>query len=518
MELFDFEHIIKNQDVLDLINQKDRVAPLVDRFFTIDSLTQKAASKTFSQEKRKVLVDVIRQQYDDIELSDLTQRNIDRLAELDTYTVTTGHQLCLLGGPLYFFYKIFSTIQLAKQLNEKGVKTVPIFWMASEDHDFDEIASVNLFGTSHTYSNSKGGAVGRLKLEGIISFLEPIFEKLGDRETAEELKQLLKQCYQPEFTLSHATRLLVNQLLGKYGIVCLDADHNNLKSLFVPYIEKELEQNILFNHINETTKDWSHVQVTPREINLFYLSEGKRERLVHANEGFELADDSKAWSKEELWKEMAAHPENFSPNAVMRPVYQEVILPNLAYIGGPGELAYWLELKSSFEAFGVEMPVLVMRDSILLLDQNTQKRMGKLSIDTSDLFKNEAELIKEKVVEGAEISFNAEYQEFLTSVSSKLTQLGEVEEGLEKYSRAEIQKFKNTLEQIEKKFVRAMKKKDEVKVNQIKALLHKIFPNGSFQERVDSFIPLYLSQGDAFFDVLQGASNPQRSSIKVLEI
>jgi len=179
--------------------------------------------------------------------------------------------------------------------------------------------------------------------------------------------------------LAAATRYLANALFGDYGLVIVDANDKALKQLFVPHLEKELIEQVAFKNVNETNKTITALglnsQVNPRAINLFYISKNLRARIIYEDSVFKVLNTDIAWTKNDLLKHLNESPECFSPNVILRPLYQEVILPNLCYIGGGGELAYWFQLKSNFETNAVPFPILLLRNSVLI---KTQQQADKL--------------------------------------------------------------------------------------------------------------------------------------------
>jgi len=313
----------------------------------------------------------------------LTRQNIELLHHENTFTITTSHQLNLFTGPLYFLYKIISVINLTNELKAAYPENnfVPVYWMATEDHDFDEINYFNFKGKKVQWSRQASGAVGRLNTEDLDKVLDVFTANLGFGANSNGIKKLFKCAYLDHKNLADATRFLANELFGIYGLVIVDADDRDLKSLFAPYVKKELTEQTSFTKVSETNEKINslgfNVQVNPREINLFYLKEDLRERIVEQNGTYFVNDTDISFTKSELLAELEKHPERFSPNVIMRPLYQEVILPNLCYIGGGGELAYWFQLKSYFKAVNVPFPMLLLRNSVLVKTAKQSEKLKK---------------------------------------------------------------------------------------------------------------------------------------------
>lgn len=510
--------------MLDYIAAKESIQPFYNNTHSIEGYKKQLEEKQFSDENRTVLVDALSNQYKGIDVSAEVQQSIDSLKQTNTYTVTTGHQLNLFTGPLYFIYKIVSTINLAKELKqnfpEKNV--VPVFWMATEDHDFEEINHFNLFGKKHTINSNQTGAVGRMTLDGVDAVFTQLAETLNGRTGLEEIIQKLKNCYQTNKTYTQAVRELVNDLFGKYGLVIIDGDDKKLKGLFVEAFKNELLERNNYNLINSTSDKLVELgykkQVNPREINLFYLKNDIRERIVFEDNTFKVLNTNIQFSEAEILNELENSPENFSPNAVMRPLYQEVILPNLAYIGGGGELAYWLQLKVMFANNNVVFPILVLRNSAMLVDGGTKKKINKLGLSTEQLFMPYDDLIKHYLKEGADIILDLKSEERAVELvfDDIVKKAGEIDPSLQGMIKAELQKSLKSLKNIEGRLVKAEKQKEQVAINQIKGIKDKLFPNNSLQERKENFLYAYLLFGEGFIDSLIEQLNPFEQEFAIL--
>lgn len=371
----------------DYLNEKPELKALYHRFPNLENfklqLEEKRNNFNYKDNgklKREDLVSVLEKQYQSIVASETTLNNIKLLNNLNTFTITTGHQLNLFTGPLYFLYKIVSTINLCKELKSEFPEHdfVPIYWMATEDHDFEEINYFNFKHKKISWNRESFGPVGRLSSDGLEAVFAVFESEIGLGKNAEGLKNLFKKAYLEHTNLADATRFLANELFSKEGLVIIDADKSDLKKSFIPYIKNEVLNQTAFAKVNETSPllESYSVQVNPREINLFYIENNLRERIVFENGSYAVLNTKMTFSEEEILKEVDNHPEKFSPNVLLRPLYQEVILPNLCYIGGGGELAYWLELKSFFESQHVTFPILLLRNSVLLATEKTSGKSG----------------------------------------------------------------------------------------------------------------------------------------------
>ncbi|HEX7413765.1 MAG TPA: bacillithiol biosynthesis cysteine-adding enzyme BshC [Bacteroidia bacterium] len=473
-------------------------------------------NNAYSNLNRALLVDELRKQNNGLTLSKATNENINSLQHPTTYTITTGHQLCLATGPAYFIYKILSVINLCEQLNLKTqdsrLKTtfVPVYWMASEDHDFEEVNHVHLFTKKITWNTNQKGKVGDFTLEGIETFLAEIKQTLGESEQAEKLNTLLTHAYSKS-NLADANRYLVNELFGKYGLVILDGDSKALKQEFIPEIKKDIFENTSFKTVtasNEKLKQQGYdAQVTPREINIFYTDKNIRERIVKENDVYKVLNTDLHFSKEELEKLIDTETEKFSPNVVLRPMYQQKILPNAAYVGGPGELAYWLQYKAMFDEALIPYPVLVPRNFVFYLDKNLQQKMQKLNLSVEDFFTEKDKLIKNYALAQQPFSLDKEKKNLRDLYSSIHTEISKVDKTLEAASEAELQKALKGVEALEQKGIRSIKQKNEQAINQIENIYARLFPNGIPQERVENFLRYCLTNPDFVDDVKNNTSS-----------
>lgn len=457
----------------------------------------------YDENIRPVLVDVIREQYKNTEIA-IDENLISKLALPGTMTVCTGHQLCLFTGPLYFIFKIISTINLAEaQSKLTGKIIVPVYWMASEDHDFEEVSSVNLFGKKIKWSAEAKGAVGGLKTDSLNEVLAELKALLGDSLAATDFYSIIERAYRPGRTLAQATREFVHVLFaGK--VLILDANDSKLKKFFIPFIKNEIEKQdseALVNiSIAELTKSGYEAQVNPRKINLFFMKKGIRERIEEKDGKFVVLNSKNSFSSSELIYEIENYPGNFSPNVVLRPLYQQTILPNIAYVGGPGEISYWLEYKKMFEKFNVTFPILQPRHFALILDKNSVEKISKLEITTEKLFGDIEELIKTVVKKntGDSTSLETEKEALKKIFDAVREKIVPVDPTLKGAVDAELQKQINALENLEAKVMRAAKQKQETTVTQLRKLKEKILPEGTLQERYENFIPFYLKYGENF--------------------
>jgi bacillithiol biosynthesis cysteine-adding enzyme BshC len=489
----------------DYISQAKTIRPFYGDHFSGKDFSTYLEKNKFDYLNRSVLEQALNKQTKLVSnTSDVSKANITLLEKSTTYTITTGHQLCLFTGPLYFIYKIVSTINLCKTLKDRfpDKDFVPVYWMATEDHDSEEINHVHVFGKKIVWSSAQKGAVGEFSTEGLQEVVAELKTILGDNEKSTELIRLFEKAYIEHYNLSDATRYLVNALFGEYGLVILDGNDPELKQLFKEEFKKDIFEHVPFNEVNQTVlelKKHYSAQVTPREINLFYKDKGLRERIEKHGENFAVLNSEINFSKEELELVIENSPGKLSPNVVLRPLYQQKILPNIAYVGGPGELAYWLEYKSMFGAFKISMPILVPRNFVMLVDKGVQNKLQKLHLNAEDLFKDGEELVK-RLIKTQHNNINLENaKNQLAKIYSGITEtVVGIDKTLEGTAEAEKQKAINGLAAIEQKINKALKQKSETDINQIWLLKEKLFPKNSPQERYDNFSMYYIKYGKKF--------------------
>lgn len=514
--------------ICNYLDQKPELKQFYNRFPKLENFKAQINEKkaSFVEQNRSVLVKSLKQQYQNLKVSQTTQKNIESLASEKTFTITTGHQLNLFTGPLYFLFKIISTINLTKELRAKypDHDFVPVYWMASEDHDFEEINFFNFKGKKIQWNTDQTGAVGHFRTDGLDAVLEVISSEFGNGKNAVQLKTWFKKAYLEHDNLADATRYLANALFGDYGLVILDADERELKRLFIPQMKRELLKMISSEKVSKTNKKLEEleltIQVNPREINLFYIKDSIRERIVEIDGRYLVLETEISWSEEELLKHLKEFPERFSPNVIMRPLYQEVILPNLCYIGGGGEMIYWLQLKSSFEAQGVTFPMLLLRNSALIKTQKQTKKQKKLDILNEDLFLKRSSFINKRVrqISNIDIDFS-EQVKHLVEQFEHLYQLAEKTDKsfIGAVKAQEVKQIKG-LKHLEKRLMTAQKKQLADQIERATELQEQLFPSQSLQERHLNFSELYLEFGQRLIDKLFDELRPLGNRFLILEI
>lgn len=503
-----------NQTIRDYIDSDD-----LDSFIsykpTIDGFEKTIDQRSIKFNRKELVSSLLEQNTSN---HDQVINNIKLLANQNTFTVTTGHQICLFTGPLYSIYKIISTIKLTKILNTEfpSKNFVPVFWMATEDHDKAEIDHIKLFGKKIQWDTQQTGAVGNFNLNDI----KPILNELEElfKNDYKNIAPLIN-AYKNADSLSIAHRELINILFGEYGLVVIDANTHYFKKPFLPIIKEELlkqpSRQLILNQSNKLLEKGYKSQINPREINLFYLDKDSRKRIIHENGIYKIHNSTLSFTKEQLIYELDKFPEKFSPNVALRPLYQEYILPNIATVLGPGEMAYWLQLKTTFNFFQVDFPSLVLRDSALMLNRSVSKKIEQYKLTNEDLFRAPDTLIKEKIIASSEVSFEEEINELQKVFEIAKNKATRIDVSLEKTVIGELKKAQNSMNMIMSKTIKAEKRKNEVVVSQIQSIHNSIYPEGHFQERHLNFLNFYSND---FIKKLIEEFNPLEFQLKIFKV
>jgi bacillithiol biosynthesis cysteine-adding enzyme BshC len=511
--------------ISDYLSGEESVQQFYNLAPSLENFQLQIENKKQNFHNRTVLVEVLQQQYKAFPITDAVKNNIESLSANITFTVTTAHQTNVFTGPLYYIYKIAHAIKLAQHLQQHYPEQhfVPVYWMGSEDHDIEEINHLNLFGEKLEWQEKEGGATGRYNPNSLAALATSLRAKLANEHYAEEIISLFERGYTQHETLATATQYILNELFGKYGLVVINPDNAKLKQLFAEVIESELMNETVAKETAATISEIERLgykpQANPREINLFYLHENMRERIVSNGDSFEVLNSTLKFSKTEMLQLVKTNPEKFSPNVFLRPLYQEMVLPNLAYVGGSGELSYWLEQKNIFEFFKVPFPILMQRNSFLLVDAATQKKMQKLQLPVTEYFTDEDTLIKNYIVANSSLpQFDKERNNLQQLFQQIKEKTATVDITLQATVDAKLQQALNNLDTLEKKITKAEKNKQEVAINQLKAVRNKLLPNNTLQERYENFLPYYAKYGETFIDDIYQSIQPIEATMIIAEL
>ncbi|NQY68806.1 MAG: bacillithiol biosynthesis cysteine-adding enzyme BshC [Flavobacteriales bacterium] len=495
--------------IIDYIEGNSELDKLISHRPNVSSFKKAIEERASIDINRTVLHEALLGQHQGVDISSSTKTNIDIITDSNTFTITTGHQLCLFTGPLYFIYKIVSALNTVKKLKEEYPDNnfVPVFWMASEDHDFEEISVANIYNKKLKWEQGMSGAVGRLDTDSINSVLSELKYIVGDKNLGQEFITAIEKAYTPGSSITIATRELIYTLFPNDGLVVIDGDDKSLKNQFKDVMRDELQNQRIEKAIKSTNellaKNYK-IQVNPRPINLFYLSPGSRERVIDVSEN--------------LLDEVESNPENFSPNVIMRCMYQERVLPNLAYIGGGGELSYWLQLKSAFELYDIPFPILLLRNSALFIDKKSSKRFTDMGFNLSQLFQDIHQLTKIYVDQSPSDNSLIEDKiiKLKDSINDLLHEAIGVDSSIESSLKGEEKKILNSLDAIDKRIYKARKRKLEDQIARIENIKSKLFPDNGLQERYENIIPFYLKYGEDFIETLKKEFDPFINEFQIL--
>lgn len=482
----------------DYLKGEKNIRHLFKYEYRLDSFKEIIIDKAKDPTNRELLVKVLKKQYADIELSPATDANIAALLSSATFTLTAAHQPCVLLGPVFNIYKIASAINLAQELNSRQPENhfVPVFWMGSEDHDFEELSSTYVLGNKIEWPAHEGeaGAYGRRSLDGFEVVLNEAQAFAGGQ--ALPLLEKLKEALSRFRTFGAYTRYLLHELFGEHGLVVIDQDDAELKQQFKSIIADELQFSTAAPCIGQSV-DWLEknysVQASPREINLFYLSSNSRERIIRAEEDFAVNNTGLRFSRAQMLEMADKQPELFSPNVILRPLYQEMTLPNLAFIGGAGELSYWMELKDLFDHYRINFPMLVMRASMTVINSSAEKKMAKFGLSAAGLLGKPEHLVNRFIK--STLSGEAQLEKEKLSIAELFDAVAQKAENIDPTLKASVlgekQKQLHALEALEAKFLKAEKRRQEETVSQLKALSNTFQPFQNWQERVENFLAFY---------------------------
>jgi bacillithiol biosynthesis cysteine-adding enzyme BshC len=463
-------------------------------------------SENYNQVNRTLIHKVLKSKYEGLCNNAKSLENIENLLGNDCYTVVTGHQLCLFTGPIYFVYKILHVIKQCEELNKiyPQNRFVPVYWMASEDHDFDEIKSISIFGKTLNWESNQSGAVGRMNISGIPEILDG-FKDFFNREG--EIENLIQEFKGK--TYGEAFFRYIHSMFAEYGLVIIDGDEREFKQAFAPLMKNEIQTSCSFKAVSlvnqRLEKRKFKIQVNPREVNLFYLTDCKRERIIRNSKKFIVGENE--LSEKEIIDLLDLEPESFSPNVILRPLYQEFLLPNLCYVGGVGELSYWLQLKGIFEVSEIPYPLIQPRTSALWVDSASKQKMEKLNLCIIDLFKSLNELKKQILLSNESENLNFElidfqFNQFKTDFLEKTIR---IDASFKSRVGAEFAKIEKQIENLKDQLEKSVKSKHEKSLLRVEQIKYKLFPNNSFQERSINFFQL-CSDGN-FSEKLREISN-----------
>jgi len=467
---------------------------------------------------RSRLADQLKAFNSELEAPDETLENIEKFRDDQTLAVVTGQQLTLYGGPLFTVYKVLTTIILANKWEKKYKKKfIPVFWLADEDHDFEEIATVGIpsdEGTNELTLSAEPGdkRVSEIHLDEALNELkDKIKTELGSTDFSDDLWSMLDSCYSADETVRTSFAKLLFSLFGKYGIVLAGSNSDSIKMIVNSTIIKCIDKREqIFQQLTDTSdkliEAGYHGQVKVQQSNLFWIDDnGKRVKLNY-DSGRWIAEGNgnTSWTNEELKSVAKNNPNRLSPNVFLRPLIQDTFLPTFAYVGGPGEIAYYAQMKSLYSIFEKTMPVIMPRFSATIIESGIERILEKLSFSTAE-YHNRIEELETKYIQSTDSpdieSLFAEWKRKVEDITSEMKPMvAEIDPTLENTAGKASATYYTELDKLKGKIYRSLKQQEKTQLNRISKIKNNLFPNGNLQEREVAFIYFMNKYGLTVWD------------------
>ena len=474
---------------------------------------------------RDELSAILREQNQSYGCDPRTLGHIESMEREQACAVVTGQQVGLFSGPLYTIYKALTTIKLAERLSRDGPgKCVPVFWLASDDHDLAEIDHIVLLDKDNRLEEVRCGMPsGEPKIPASALVLPPeiadCLRRLADLTQESEFKAdilaALSEAYRPGRGWVEAFARWITRLFQSHGLIFIDASHPRLKELGGEVFYREISEESAATPpalaASQRLRDAGYeVQIQLHEgiLNIFY-AERERRSVQWDGHAFEIKDPRETRSKEDLLSLAKEKPFLFSPNVLLRPIYQDTLLPTVVYIGGPGEIAYFAQMKGVYEKFGLPMPVIYPRKSLTVVERKIDRILAKYRLDISDLWGGADGIIRSLgesgVPEPLGRALNLAASHLELDFEPIVRDIAAFEPTLKESAQLSRGKMVQQLRYLEKKIVQAAKKQNDIAVGQIRKAGDHLYPNGHLQERVFNIVPYLLKYGPAFVDKLDEA-------------
>ncbi len=457
----------------------------------------KTATKLISHDE---YISALASYHQDLDINQ--DKQLHKLSGNGSLAIVTGQQLGMYGGPVFTIYKTITTILLAKQWEQKlGVPVVPVFWLADEDHDFDEVA---WFGVSGNEEFSKviydevstGALVSEYTIsDSIDSFKSEIKELFIDTDFSSALWNLYDECFTKGATFASSFAKMMDRMFGKHGLLIAGSNSKGIKTIVAQTFSDSITNH---NQIHDALSVQSeqlaseyHSQVVLGDTNLFFLDEERRRVKIERSQNIWTAGDKK-WSEDDLVTEISSVPENFSPNVFLRPIIQDQLLPTLGYVAGPGETAYYGQMKTLYPIFGLEMPVIFPRLSGTLLESGIERIMEKLPFELNTYSERIEDLDSKYVTlsesHDIEALFNKWKQEIKTTSGHPSEIIRDIDASLDGTVGKTISGFDTALDNLKGKVYRSIKQQEHTQLQRIRKIKAQLYPGGGLQERMVSFM------------------------------
>ncbi len=448
---------------------------------------------------------------------------LDRFVEEGGYMVTTGQQPGLFGGPMYSIHKALTAVRLAEALEAALERPVlPVFWVASEDHDWAEANHVDVIGVDN--------ALHRIELAATDPKVSPPIHRVAMGDTVEALVEefvaclpgtdfsgeyvdLLRGAFTADSTIADGFHATLQHLLGRFGLFFTDAAHPSVKQASAGLLRNELGRAEELEHVLRVSSEalgasgyGTQVAVLDGGVNLFLEGPAGRERIYRDGDGFRLRTSGVALTLDEILARQAEDPAVLSPNVLLRPVVESEVFPTLAYVGGPGEIAYFAQLKAYFEAHGITMPVVYPRWTATPLEAKIRKVLDKFGLEVDALQRPFHEMAGEIARDDMPEEVRSSLGRLRGEIAKGVAQVQEATKTLDPTLKGPAQHVRSqafaALDELERKVVQAVKREAEIKLSQLeKAQLH-LYPNGKPTERVQSPFYFLARYGGSVLDAL----------------
>jgi bacillithiol synthase len=448
-------------------------------------------------------------------------KNIEKLAHDQTFAIVTGQQATIFGGPIFTIYKTLTVLRYSILLNKKFDRTfIPVFWLADEDHDFDEIASIGLPSDKGIESfkwepdQNRNRRVSDITLNGQFhKMYAEIKDFLKETDFSSDLWDMINDCYQMNDSATHSFGKLLLNLFGDYGLVLAGSNHKGIKEYSKTVLIKAVEDHdSLYSTLNKTTgsleKAGYHSQVVVQPSNLFRISDnGTRSKLnVNGDSWSYDADNSYSITTKNLVAEIENQPERFSPNVFLRPVLQDYLLPTFGYVGGPGEISYYAQTKEFYRFFDLQMPVLFPRYSCTIIENPIEKALEHLPFEWYQFIQRieelESDYVKQSNSPDIDKIINLWKKEVNELTERMKPRISEIDPTLENTAGKASATYFSELDKLKGKMYRSVKQQQGIQLNRISKVKHALFPNNNLQEREVAFIYFMNKYGTDIWDKL----------------
>jgi bacillithiol biosynthesis cysteine-adding enzyme BshC len=469
---------------------------------------------------------------------ELTFKHIEMLRRPGTVAIVTGQQAGLFTGPLYTIHKALTVIKLAACLRDQGVEAVPVFWVASEDHDYEEVNHCRIVDREghlkrieYEASGHKADEpVGRVTLcEGIGQTIDELVAQLAPSEFTPALERDLRESYAEGVGFAEAFLRLMARLFHQYGVVLLDPLDEELKQVAAPLYAEAIGKSseiarALVGRSRELVESGYHAQIHVSEdmVPLFIMDEGRRSALTQQDGRFTVKGSDRSFTSEELVELAGRCPSCFSPNVTLRPVVQDYLLPTAAYIGGPAEIAYFAQLRAVYETLGRQEPCVLPRASLTIVEGRHQKTMKKYGLELRDFFDGLHPAVTKVVEHSVDRSAAVAFAETERVLNEQLDKLGEAlrqtDATLSDPLKRAREKIMYQLEHLHTRFIHSSAHRDETAYRQVERAFNTLCPDKNLQERELNVYYFLSRYGPGLIEELYDAADIGFSNHKLIYI